>query len=251
MNRLKAGASALALIVAGCASGPASRIYLLTPPGQVAAVDAPDPEQPRVQLRPVLVPDYLDTTDLLLRSGPYEVKASPSARWGERMSKGLTDALTAALTARLSQNLITLDQDDGRSSRQILVDVSAFDLWPDGHCVLTASWTILERYTHNPMCGGREVFEVQAMGQGAVDDTALVAAMARAVGELADRIAKDVRRPAITTLYPRIERKNRPFARIGTMVRINYSLPGESLKTPPSAGAEVTAINDLPSIRLR
>ena len=222
MNRLRAGTSALFLIVAGCASGPESRIYVLTAPGQVAAVDAPDPEQPSVQLQPVLVPDYLDTTDLLLRSGPYEVKVSPTARWGERMSKGLTDALSAALTARLSQHLVTSDQDDGRSSRQILVDVSAFDLWPDGHCVLTASWTILEGHTHNNVFAGRDVFEVRAMGQGAVDDAALVAAMARAVGELADRIAKDVRRPAIATLCPRIERKSRPFARIGTMVRINY-----------------------------
>jgi uncharacterized lipoprotein YmbA len=189
LNRRRPWIAAVLLFAAGCASGPGRRTYVLTPPAGWAAGPVSDPGQPRVQLQPVFLPDYLDSTDVLLRRGPHELKASQTARWGERLSKGLTDALSAALAARLGQDFMAYDQGEESSARQILVDVASCDLWPDGHCVLTASWTVLEKETHRVIGSDRAVFEIPAKDQGAVDDTALVAALARAVDELADRLA--------------------------------------------------------------
>ncbi len=152
------------------------------------------------------MPDYLDTTDLLLRHGPHELTVSLSARWGERLSQGLTHALAAALAARLSPDIIDLDQGDEKAERQILVHVTALDLWPDGRCTLNAGWTVLEKDTRKVVVAAQAVVEIPAAGPGAVGDGALVAAMARAVGELADRVAADVKRPSISSLRPQIDR---------------------------------------------
>jgi uncharacterized lipoprotein YmbA len=202
MNRPQGLIAALLLFGVGCASGPAPRTFVLTPPAGETSVPVADSGRPTVELQPVLLPDYLDTTDLLLRSGPHELKVSHSARWGERLSKGLTDALSAALTVRLSHDFIALDQGAEKATRQIFVNVTALDLWPDGRCVLAVDWTVFEKDTHSVVESKREVFEIPAMGRSTVDDAALVAAIARAVGELADRLAKEVLRPAALTAQP-------------------------------------------------
>jgi uncharacterized lipoprotein YmbA len=202
MKRPKGLIAASLLLGAGCASAPAPRTFVLTPPAGETSDTPADSGLPAVELQPVLLPDYLDTTDLLLRSGPHELKVSRSARWGERLSKGFTDALSAALTVRLPHDFIALDQGDEKAMRQIIVNVTALDLWPNGRCVLTVDWTVLEKDRHSAKKAPREVFEIPAMGPGTVDDAALVAAMARAVGELADRIAKEVLQPAAPTVRP-------------------------------------------------
>ena len=40
---------------------------------------------PVVELKPVSLPDYLNSTDILLRDGQNELTASPTGRWGERL----------------------------------------------------------------------------------------------------------------------------------------------------------------------
>ena len=135
---------ALTCVVAGCMSGRARQIYVLsdpvdTPPDNKAVVGRTE-----LQLERVLVPDYLDTTDILSRVGEHELHASSSGRWGERLSSGIMHALWADLAIRLPQDGVTLARPAERSARQILVTVDAFDVWPNGHCVLAANWRILD-----------------------------------------------------------------------------------------------------------
>jgi uncharacterized protein len=74
--------AALTSVVAGCISGRAQQIYVLndtvdTPTDNKVAVGRAE-----LQLERVLVPDYLDTTDILSRTGEHELHASSSGRWG-------------------------------------------------------------------------------------------------------------------------------------------------------------------------
>ena len=80
---------------------------------------------PVLQLRRVLVPDYLDTTDILLRVGQHELQASHTGRWGERLSVGITHALRADLADRLPKDTVLLGPSADRSARQILVTVDS------------------------------------------------------------------------------------------------------------------------------
>jgi uncharacterized lipoprotein YmbA len=130
----------LALLAAGCASDPQQHLYVLAPAAHSLSDNAPGGTRPEVQLQPVLVPDYLDTTDILIRTGPNEVKASATAQWAERLSEGIAHALRADLAARLPDSRIELSPPTDGAARQIRVTVDSLDMWPDGHCVLVAHW---------------------------------------------------------------------------------------------------------------
>jgi hypothetical protein len=141
-----------------------------------------------MQLQRVLIPDYLDTNDILLRVGAHEVHESATGRFGERLSLGVTHALRSDLAARLPLYTIALARSADRPARQILVNVDAFDVWPTGRCVLVADWTILDADRRTLLSADRGSFTIAAAGAHP-DDGAVIAAMADAVQQLADRIA--------------------------------------------------------------
>jgi uncharacterized lipoprotein YmbA len=184
---------ALTSVVAGCISGRARQIYVLSD-----AVDSPPDNSPdnkaavgrtELQLERVLVPDYLDTTDIFSRVGEHELRASSSGRWGERLSLGIMRALWADLSDRLPQDKVTLARLAEKSARQILVNVDAFDVWPNGHCVLAANWSILDTDRTVVLATGRGTFIVPPDRSGKPSDGAVVSAMADALRQLAESIA--------------------------------------------------------------
>jgi uncharacterized lipoprotein YmbA len=185
---------ALALLLTGCSSDPPAHIYVLSPPAEDKRQDLVTVETPVLELQRIVVPDYLDTTDILLRIGANEIKASPTGRWGERLSQGLDHALSAALVTRLPQDRITLASSSDRSAKRLTVIVDAFDVRPDGRSVLTASWTILDPNPDVAPRTGRGDFATPA-ASGSTGDASIVAAMSQTIGLLADRIATDAQVP--------------------------------------------------------
>ncbi len=133
-----------------------------------------------MQIEPVLIPDYLDTTDILLRTGPHQVKISVTAEWAERLSAGIAHALRGDLATEFPQDRVTLGPAEKASAEQILVAVDALDMWPDGHCVLIAHW---RAGAHT----GQGVFK--SMAQARPTDETRVAGLAALIRQLATRIA--------------------------------------------------------------
>jgi uncharacterized lipoprotein YmbA len=188
----------LLLCAVACSSGPPRRIYLLTPPINPAAPTttpspAGGPAAPKqlLEVRRVLVPDYLDNADILMRLGSDEVKASSSGRWGERLSLGLTHAIGVDLAARLPQYSIVQDG-SSNPQRQLRITITALDLWQNGRCVLSANWSIVDQDSSIPVTSGSGMFDSPSAG-GATNatDASLVEAVARALGKLADSIVPD------------------------------------------------------------
>jgi len=201
----------LLLCLAACSSGPPRRTYLLTPPIDTTAPTATprpagDPTAPtttsspagdpiaptqRLEVRRILVPDYLDSTDILTRSGGDEVKASATGRWGERLSLGLTHALAADLASRMPQYSIVQDG-SSNPERQLRITVTALDLWQNGRCVLAANWSIVDQDSRVPVTSGSGTFDsLNAGATTSVADTGLVEAVARTLGKLADGIVSE------------------------------------------------------------
>lgn len=174
-------------VVAACISSSEPATYVLSP-----AVDSTTEAQatsgPAVQLRRVLVPDYLDTTDILERVGQYQLKPISGGRWGERLSLGITHALGRDLAVGLPMNTVTFDRTAAKAARQILVSVDKFDVWGDGHCVLTATWSILESHSGAVLTEGWGNFVTTPVRSSNPSDVAVVAGMADAVSRLADSI---------------------------------------------------------------
>jgi len=181
---------ALTSVVAGCISGRARQIYVLND-----AVDTPLDSKAatgrtELQLERVLVPDYLDTTEILSRVGEHELHASSSGRWAERLSLGIMHALWADLAIRLPQDSVMFARAPEKSARQILVTVDAFDVWPNGRCVLAANWTILDTDRTVVLATGRGTFIVPSDGSAKPSDGVVVSAMAEALRQLAESIAQ-------------------------------------------------------------
>jgi uncharacterized lipoprotein YmbA len=182
------------LCLVACASAPPPRIYLLTPPLRSAALTPLTAlRSGRIVIARVLVPDYLDTTDILLRDGSNAVRVSATGQWGERLSRGLTRALAADLAERMPSYEVLLELSSS-AQRQLLIQVNALDLWPDGRCAIAASWTIVDHAVPHAVASGSGRFDSPPSGTMMGDgDARLVDAMARAVGKLADAIAPTVR----------------------------------------------------------
>ena len=183
----------LILLLAGCATRPDQQIYVLGGAADPTAGVRDNNGRQVIEIKSVLIPEYLDNTDLMLRSGAHELKPSLTGMWGERLSIGFTQALTGALAKRVSTATVLSRPPAGRPDIQILVDVTGLQAVAGGDTVLTAHWTIL-RLTGS--AAPRSVASAQgnfiASGDG-FGDKATVAAISNTIDQLADRIAIDLR----------------------------------------------------------
>jgi uncharacterized lipoprotein YmbA len=184
-----AGASlALAMVaLAACGGGaPPPQLYVLgdgvrPQPEAVSQLD-----DPVVEIKRVRLPDYLDTSDIVLRADGGRIVASQTGRWGERLSVGVTRVVAASLGTRLPQLAVTTTPPLETPHWQVLIDVEAFEAQPGGPSVLSARWSLREGR------GGQRLREERIsltapIGNG--DDAAVVAAMSRQLDELVGRIA--------------------------------------------------------------
>jgi len=174
----------LGVLLAGCSLAPMPRIYILGGPA-AKNDDRPGRGLPVLEVRTVSVPSYLDSTDILRRHGANELVASPTGRWGERLSYGVTDALARALSQQRPDLVIDTSQ---RTSAQfrLFVEISQFDINEDGKCRLSAHW----RTTAGdgaPLFAGDET-SITVVAE-TPDDAGVAAAMSAAVDRLAVQMA--------------------------------------------------------------
>jgi uncharacterized lipoprotein YmbA len=173
----------------GCAGPPPSEYVIGTAPAP-ARVTTPLTGRPIIEVKPVQLPDYLDTRDLLVRSG-NKVVASQSGRWGERLSVGMTRALATSLAARLRGVQVTTAAPVEHPSRQVLVDVTAFEASANQELVLVARWAIIDGSGRSTLLSEQTALTEPVTN---MDDSAVVTAMSRAVEDLASAIATGIER---------------------------------------------------------
>ena len=180
----------------GCGlSGPPPAEYVIGTAPTPARVTIPLTGRPIIEVKPVQLPDYLDTRELLVRRG-NQVVASKSGRWGERLSVGITRALAASLAARLRGLTVTTTPPVEQSARQVLVDFTSFEARDNQEVVLVARWSVIDgpgRFTL--------ISEQTALTEPitSTDDSVVVIAMTRALEDLASAIVIGIeraRRPA-------------------------------------------------------
>jgi uncharacterized lipoprotein YmbA len=183
------------LVLLGCSSSPPPRIYVLGAAAAPVAGVMSESGRTTVELKPVVLPDYLDTTDILLRDGQNELKSSPTGHWGERLSVGVARALREDLTKRMPGILMVHADTVQPPSRVLLLNIDAFDIRADGRCVLAARWTILGEDNKSILASRQATIITDVpRSSGDLSDPAVVTAMAGAVEQLAGHIAADLSR---------------------------------------------------------
>ncbi|HVY16191.1 MAG TPA: ABC-type transport auxiliary lipoprotein family protein, partial [Rhodopila sp.] len=107
MRRRTAFAVLATLLVSACSSGPAPAIYVLGGGGPVTDVAEPLAGRPVILVQRVLMPDYLDVTDIQVRQAGNVMHASSTGRWGERLSSAVRGALANDLGRALPGFVVT------------------------------------------------------------------------------------------------------------------------------------------------
>ena len=176
---------ALLIGLAGCGGAPV-KLYVLGDAAAPVAQTAAAVGRPALELKTVQMPDYLDNQDILIRGAAHEVVASPTGRWAERLSIGVTRALASDLAARLPGYVIlSAPPAFGATPRQIHVDFDAFDARADGRVYLSARWSITAQ-SGEVLAASRVALVEPTQSQA---DVAIIAAMSRVLHRLADAVA--------------------------------------------------------------
>jgi uncharacterized lipoprotein YmbA len=147
-----------ALLTTSCASPPLS-LYTLQPSYVPTAATPFSHPGAVIEIRRVVLPDYLDTQDILVRNG-NTLQRSPHGRWASRLSIEVTRYLTALLAARRPNALVTDQPPVATPNDRILITISNLDVTTAGRATLQANWTIVPHNSAQPVRGQRALFAV-------------------------------------------------------------------------------------------
>jgi uncharacterized lipoprotein YmbA len=181
---LRSGAlHALVLIIAGCAS-PRLSVYTLESTGELAAGKPLSSHSIVIEVRRVVVPDALDTQDILVRNG-NQFERSPTGRWASRLSIAITHYLTGQLAARRPDALVTDQTQVETPNDRLYIAISTLDITRAGQATLEADWTIVPRNPASPDRRQRGRFTAQGP---VATDRDVVLLLQALLNQLADAI---------------------------------------------------------------
>ena len=181
---------ALGVLAPSCMLRPSpdpTRFYVLT-------ADAPDHPPASgslaVGLGPITMPGYLHHPGLATRVGT-EVRYADGDRWAEPLPTLFARALGQDLSALLGARIVPYPWYRATALDMVVrVDVSSFEAVAAGNASLAACWSIRDSPTRR-VCRDECASIVEVVDEPGTQ--ARVAALSRAVGELAQRLASAIR----------------------------------------------------------
>lgn len=181
----------LAVSLAACATGDSRtepRRLLLAYEGPAPQV--PATPRPRLVLRAVNLPDYLDRREMVRRSGSAEIVFDQSAHWAERPGKAITRWVTLALSAqRLDYAVESYTTADGRAPDALLsITLEGFEPGADGVVRLRGTWTFSPNGKVSTRSGRFDADQAIANDSAEASVIALRQALATAVKTLATQL---------------------------------------------------------------
>ena len=179
------------LALAGCATSPATRFYVLAPVSLDAIEPAPAAGGSTIGVRSIELPDELDRPQIVTRTGPNTVHVAEFDRWSGSLRDGARQLVAANLATLLPGDRVAVyPWTPGTSvDRQVIVEITRFDGELGGRCVLRARWRVLGGRGTPPSVYGESVLS-EPSGS---DYAALVAAQSRLLGALSLEIARAIR----------------------------------------------------------
>ena len=131
--------SALAILLAACASRPVALIAL-PPAGDALERESARATATTVGLRPVRLPGYLDNYPVVMRRDNGNVVVSKDSEWSERLSDAVERVLRGALSQRLGPSRVLIPGDGRFPDADLTVEFLILDP-QDGVVSLDAKWT--------------------------------------------------------------------------------------------------------------
>lgn len=163
-----------AMLAAGCTSLPPVKHILLSVPPEARSTAQPSHwDVARVQM-----PEYLDSTEVWLRTEDYILMPMRNAYWAQRLPVAMTQLLQQTINAKL------LTHRD--APYRVRVQVDAFAPQPDGNVVLSARWRVVD--TRSDRVVHHDDTLIRQPLAGALSAATVGRAMSEAVRQLAFQI---------------------------------------------------------------
>ncbi|MGA7979477.1 MAG: PqiC family protein [Chromatiaceae bacterium] len=182
------------ILLAACASTPASQFYTLS----AAATPGAPPSRLSVVVGPVSVPASVDRPEFVVTQGPNQVRLDEFHRWAAPLQDEIARAVAENLVLMLGTPNVTLSSQMLGASAQYraVIEVQKFVSTPGEGTTLDAIWNV-RRVKDGKSETGRTALHETVHQQGY---EALVAAHSRAITRLSQDIANAVR--ALNRLSP-------------------------------------------------
>jgi uncharacterized lipoprotein YmbA len=175
------------LFVAGCSSTPAARYYTLSAATEPAAPSS----DLSVIVGPVSVPDEVDRPQLVVRTGPNQMRVDEFNLWASPLQSNISRVVAQNLVVMLGTPRVTLSSQTVSTDLgyRAVIEVQRFDSAPGEAAALDAVWTVRRMKDGGTQTGRTTVRE--AVQENTYE--ALAAAHSRAVTRLSQDIATAVR----------------------------------------------------------
>ena len=176
--------------LAGCASSPDARLYILKS-HDGGAEPAPDADAPSIFVGPVALPDYLKRDEIVFRSAGHRVSVAEYDRWAEALDRNVTTVITANLASQFGANKVIDYYANFSSTTDLIVRVRILEFGPatENTVTLEAVWELEGRRDSLTNLFTKEI-EQPIRGDGV---TAAVGAMSAALNDLSAEIAESIK----------------------------------------------------------
>jgi uncharacterized protein len=174
-------------LAVGCGSAPSSRFYTLS----AAPTTTASPSSLSVAVGPVSIPAVVDRPQIVVSTGPNQVRLEEFNRWASPLQNGIARVVAENLVAMLGTPRVTLSSQvlSAEADYRAAIEVQSFESAPGEAAVLDAVWTVRRAKDGTAQTGRTTVREL-------VQDKsydALAAAHSRALARLSRDIADAVR----------------------------------------------------------
>jgi uncharacterized lipoprotein YmbA len=173
---------AMALVTACTTTQVRESFYTLSAP-QAASV--PQSSTPAIFVGPVSVPEAVDRTQMVLRTGANEVEISEQYRWAEPLKSAIPRVIGETLTRELGTSRVLTSRSAAALpvDYRVAIEIQRFDSSLQSGAAIDALWTIT-RVDGGVRRAGRTLATESAGG----DAASLTAAHGRAL----DRVGRDI-----------------------------------------------------------
>ena len=186
---------AIVLAIAGCGSSPSVKFYILNTIDRNVSVSAAAIKDHSIAVKvgPVSIPDTLDHSQIVSRSGENMLIMDEFNRWGGDFQSDIQRIIGENISILLPTDQVVLSSEVSLVpiDFQVLINVREFDGKLGSIVTLNADWTVTHKGKEKTVMAKKSVFQENTDG---VDYQAYVAAQSRLLAKLSQEITDEIRR---------------------------------------------------------
>ncbi|MFW5443580.1 MAG: membrane integrity-associated transporter subunit PqiC [Methylococcaceae bacterium] len=186
---------AIILAIAGCESSPRAKFYILnTIDRNVVVKDVPRKyHMVAVKVGPVSIPDTLNHSQIVTRSGRNMLTLDEFNLWGGDFQSDIQRIVGENISILLPTDQVVLSSEVSLVSEDFQVLINVRELYGKlgGTVILNADWTVIHKGKEKTITAKKSVFQGNSDG---TDYQAYVGAQSRLLAKLSQEITDEIRR---------------------------------------------------------